>query len=240
MYTGRPSVFLRFFGCNFRCPGFKCDTPYAIYPDQKDKAFAYEPEYIAEMLYNCLPDTQWQDSNTFNDVHLVITGGEPLLKGTQKNIVKILDRLEELQYLTIETNGTQKISDDFYNAMMLWGGKDLTASISTKLLSVSGEDSGWNMETLHRYIDVFDNIQFKVVMNNTDAAWLELDLFRKALYNAGWLLRPDVSLWVMPIGNDAESQEGGEAAVIADRALALGYNVSCRVHAVLYNDAKDK
>lgn len=102
-YMGVPSVFLRTFGCNFKCAGFGCkpgvlseeyltvnpelyttyDTlplvstgcdSYASWdPRFKDLSPMLDTDDIAEAIMCLLPNQQW------GDAHLVITGGEPLL-----------------------------------------------------------------------------------------------------------------------------------------------------------------
>lgn len=244
-YTGVPSVFLRFFGCNFRCPGFPCDTPYAIYPDQKDSSLLIGADEVIQKIYNCLPDTEFFSSSTLQSTHLVITGGEPLLKGTQRSILSVLEELESdmfCNYLTIETNGTQKLTTEFrdYISQLKQERLESLASISTKLESVSGEKNGWDVDILKEYVDTFDKVQFKVVADGSDECWEELERFRQDIKDAGIITRSNVSLWIMPLGNDAASQSSLTTAEISDRALAMGWNVSARVHAVIWNDDKDK
>lgn len=88
---GKPSIFLRFSGCNLRC-GF-CDSTYANTPNT-DINYASIVKFV---LSN--PETK----------HFVITGGEPLIQ--QKAIIKILNRFKQHTF-EIETNGTKNVCDD--------------------------------------------------------------------------------------------------------------------------------
>lgn len=88
-WTGRPAVFIRFAGCNLRCPF--CDTDFMVRTEMS------EDEIVDEVCqYDC------------NMV--VITGGEPTLQVTQS----LLDKLHKrCKYITMESNGTK--SPDWLN-----------------------------------------------------------------------------------------------------------------------------
>ena len=102
-YMGVPSVFLRTFGCNFKCQGFGmprgelseeanniepsnyteykslplvstgCDSYASWDPRFKHLSPLLDTSAIADAIVDTLPYKKWQDE------HLVITGGEPLL-----------------------------------------------------------------------------------------------------------------------------------------------------------------
>lgn len=106
MYAGVPSVFVRVTGCNLRCifKGSICDTPYSSFNPEKPK---FTVEDVAKEFINH-PKVN----------HLVITGGEPTLydlDGFLEELQSILDRESGAAraynlYITIETNGTNKLS----------------------------------------------------------------------------------------------------------------------------------
>jgi organic radical activating enzyme len=167
-YMGVPSVFLRTFGCNFKCAGFGmpqgelsqeanlidpaaytkyeelplvssgCDSYASWDPRFKDLSPLMETKAIADRIMELLPCSEWRDE------HLVITGGEPLL-GWQRAFPELLThpRMLYLKELTFETNGTQPLSPEFSNYIQnIWhyskGWNSLTFSVSAKL-SCSGE-----------------------------------------------------------------------------------------------------
>jgi organic radical activating enzyme len=169
-YMGVPSVFLRTFGCNFKCAGFGmprgelsneaneiaevvhlyndykelplvstgCDSYASWHPDFKHLSPMLTSDAIAERIMEIIPHGEWQDE------HLVITGGEPLL-GWQRAYPELLDhpKMKKLKEITFETNGTQKLSEDFKNYLHDWGIEQrgyhsLTFSVSAKL-PCSGE-----------------------------------------------------------------------------------------------------
>ena len=63
-----------------------------------------------------LPHGKFKHPLTGQEVHMVFTGGEPMLKKTQPGMIGVLEefglRGNMPNYVTIETNGTRPISDD--------------------------------------------------------------------------------------------------------------------------------
>jgi len=90
--SGSPSIFVRFSGCNFICPW--CDTKYA----QKGKEMTVDD--ICKIIQNL------QCKN------IVFTGGEPFLQQDAiLEIIKKLNRVSELYYYEVETNGTLDVKE---------------------------------------------------------------------------------------------------------------------------------
>jgi organic radical activating enzyme len=144
-YMGVPSVFLRTFGCNFKCAGFGmprgelsaeaefidpvkfrtynelplvstgCDSYASWDPRFKDLSPMLTTDAIVERIMEILPHGEWRDE------HLVITGGEPLL-GWQKQYPDLLDhpKMQRLKEITFETNGTQKLTEKFAGYLHTW------------------------------------------------------------------------------------------------------------------------
>jgi organic radical activating enzyme len=146
-YMGVPSVFLRTFGCNFKCAGFGM-------PRGKLSEEAEELSEVAH-LYNkyeelplvstgCDSYASWHPSfkdlspmlttdaiverimeilphGEWRDEHLVITGGEPLL-GWQRAYPDLLNhpKMAGLKEITFETNGTQKLTPEFASYLHTW------------------------------------------------------------------------------------------------------------------------
>jgi organic radical activating enzyme len=165
---GVPSVFLRTFGCNFKCAGFGmprgelseeaniidpskysdykmlplvstgCDSYASWDPRFKDLSPLLTTDAIAERIMEILPHGEWRDE------HLVITGGEPLL-GWQKQYPDLLShpKMAGLKEITFETNGTMRLTKDFKQFLSTWTGlpkqqREITFSVSAKL-PCSGE-----------------------------------------------------------------------------------------------------
>ncbi len=70
--TGRMTQFVRFAGCNMRCPGWPCDTQFAIEPSiwKKEAQLGLEPHQVFEQL------DAWPK-------HICLTGGEPFVQRTE-------------------------------------------------------------------------------------------------------------------------------------------------------------
>ena len=144
-YMGVPSIFLRTFGCNFKCEGFGmpkgektveylnldpaaytkyddlplvstgCDSYASWDPRFKDLSPLMETDGIADRIMEILPYNQWAME------HLVITGGEPLL-GWQRAYPELLNnpKMKNLREITFETNGTQPLTPEFKNYLKTW------------------------------------------------------------------------------------------------------------------------
>ena len=166
---GVPSVFLRTFGCNFKCQGFGmprgelsteaddlgqvahmfnkyeelplvstgCDSYASWHPDFKDLSPMLTSDAIVDRIMEILPHGKWLDE------HLVITGGEPLL-GWQRAYPDLLEhpKMAGLKEITFETNGTQKLTEEFKHYLGEWTAeqwdREITFSVSAKL-PCSGE-----------------------------------------------------------------------------------------------------
>jgi organic radical activating enzyme len=151
-YMGVPSVFLRTFGCNFKCAGF--GMPRGEESHEATDVAATHTMIKAFQKYEDLPlvstgcdsYASWHPSfkelspvltsdaiadriseiipfGEWRDEHLVITGGEPLL-GWQRAYPDLLDneKMKSLKEITFETNGTQKLTTEFKNYLGVWKG----------------------------------------------------------------------------------------------------------------------
>ena len=89
--SGELAVFIRFQGCNLRCP--YCDTKYSyINPKYQE----LEVEEIIDYI---------KSTNVYN---VTLTGGEPLI---QSDVDKLINELSNLGYrVELETNGSVDIS----------------------------------------------------------------------------------------------------------------------------------
>lgn len=87
-WTGRPAVFVRFSGCNLRCPF--CDTDHGHFQEMDVQSIIAEVEnYAAD--------------------YVVLTGGEPSMY-TDIQLVEMLHSCGKV--VGIETNGTRELPED--------------------------------------------------------------------------------------------------------------------------------
>jgi organic radical activating enzyme len=150
-YMGVPSVFLRTFGCNFKCAGFGMPrgevsheaTDIAATHTMIESFFNYRD--LPLVSTGCDSYASWMPDfkdlspmltseaiadrimeiipfGEWRDEHLVITGGEPLL-GWQRAYPDLLNnsKMKALKEITFETNGTQKLTPEFKEFLKEWG-----------------------------------------------------------------------------------------------------------------------
>jgi organic radical activating enzyme len=217
-----------------------CDSYASWHPAFKHLSPTYSVEQSIDAMLDLTPNNKWEQDNG-NDVHLVITGGEPLL-GWQQLYPDLLSnkRMSDLTNLTFETNGTQKLHDDFHAYLFEeWTrfGRDrdyLTFSVSPKL-SASGEkwsdavkpDVVVEYQTLgHTYLKfVIDNIKD---FDEVDQAVSE---YRAAGFGG--------QVYVMPVGG-TDKAYFSNTRHIADEALIRGYRYSPRLHVDIWSNGWGK
>ncbi len=146
-YMGVPSVFLRTFGCNFKCAGFgmpkgelsteveaiaarvnefKKYEELPLVSTGCDSYASWDPRFkdLSPMLTSDAIAERIMEIipyGEWRDEHLVITGGEPLL-GWQRAYPDLLrhPKMQGLKEITFETNGTQKLSAEFKEFLVEW------------------------------------------------------------------------------------------------------------------------
>jgi len=263
-YMGVPSVFLRTFGCNFSCKGFGmprgelsteaediatvvhlynkyeelplvstgCDSYASWHPSFKDLSPMLTTDAIADRIMEILPYHQWQDE------HLVITGGEPLL-GWQRAYPDLLDHpnMLALKELTFETNGTQALTDDFQCYLLKWQksegqlyARDVTFSVSAKL-SNSGEkrEDAIRPDVLLQYQDVgYTYLKFVVATEDDAYEAIEvMDIYRLAGFTG--------AVYLMPVGG-VESVYALNNRRVAELAMKAGLRYSDRLQVPLFKN----
>jgi 7-carboxy-7-deazaguanine synthase len=265
-YMGVPSVFLRTFGCNFKCAGFGmprgevsheatdiaathtmiesfmkyedlplvstgCDSYASWMPEFKDLSPMLESNAIVNRIMEILPHKRWEDE------HLVITGGEPLL-GWQRAYPDLLDHpsMWRLREITFETNGTQKLTEEFKEYLVEWQmpnmdfSREVTFSVSAKL-PCSGEK--WEEAILPEVVceyEEFGTAYLKfVIATEQDFADAECAIaaYRKAGFKG--------HVYLMPVGG-VESVYALNNRTVADLAMKNGLRYSDRLQVPLFKN----
>jgi len=259
-YMGVPSVFLRTFGCNFKCAGFGmpngklstevdeiadvvhmfnkyeelplvstgCDSYASWDPRFKDLSPMLTTDAIVERTLEILPGQRWDNA------HLVITGGEPLL-GWQRAYPDLLnhDGMKELKEITFETNGTQKLTPEFKQYLINWGmveNREVTFSVSAKL-SCSGEErhEAIKPEVVCEYQEAgYTYLKF-VVATEEDA---EEAIETADIYRAEGFTGP---VYLMPVGG-VESVYTLNNRRVAELAMKNGLRYSDRLQVPLFKN----
>lgn len=167
--AGKPSIFVRVFGCNFECcPGFgmprgqkstevdEIASKIHLYKSIKELPLAktgcdsyvavdarfkdFSPEVDGDQLMKMIMDDCNGDPT---GIDLVLTGGEPLTRPNQKKWIAWFDEnleiIQEFGYITFETNGSQMLTSEFVTWISNHPEICITLSVSPKLSS-SGID----------------------------------------------------------------------------------------------------
>jgi len=268
-FIGVPSVFLRTFGCNFKCAGFGlpagqkttepddigrevhlyksfmdlplaktgCDSYASWHPAFKHLSPSYSIDEAVDAVLRLTPNHDWVQSNG-NDVHLVITGGEPLL-GWQQLYPELLSHklMKSLRNLTFETNGTQHLHSEFKyflkdNYHILHN--NITFSVSPKL-SASGElwEDAVKPEVVKEYSQVgFTYLKFVIdKQEDFDEVDRAVQEYRRVGFTG--------PVYVMPVGG-TDAAYFSNTRHIADEALARGYRYSPRLHVDIWSNGWGK
>jgi organic radical activating enzyme len=259
-YVGVPSIFLRTFGCNFTCGGFGmpagwksqernmidpanfktykelplvstgCDSYASWDPRFKHLSPLIPVDALAKSIVDLLPYKEWRYE------HLVITGGEPLL-GWQRAFPELLNQPEmhKLKELTFETNGTQKLSQEFVGFLLDWGKfhayDELTFSVSPKL-SASGErwEDAVQPNIVKEYEELgYTYLKFVVEREKHIPEVLHaIDVYREAGFKG--------PVYLMPVGGTEAGYYLNNKAV-AELAMKYGLRYSPRLQVDLFKNS---
>ena len=232
----------------FDLPVFEkgCDSSYTWSKKYKHLITDKTVDEAVDELSALLPHGKFIHPVTQQPVHMVFTGGEPMLKNTQPGIISVLEEFDKRNnfpnFVTVETNGTKPISDELADYILKKyemgpGQREWYWSISPKLWSTAGEkhEKAIQPEVIGEYAKISSNGQLKFVVNGTEESWREVEentrLFREAGCN--------FPVWIMGVGGTFEGLVQTEAS-IADEAIQRGYNYTSRVHVHIYGNAIGK
>ena len=278
-FVGVPSVFLRTFGCNFRCMNFSldrnepdrreklkqgikynpevkdlldkkvhettnrfedlpiihtgCDTYASIYPEFKHFNMLREIDEVVDHVLSLTPQQKWTQDNR-QDIHFILTGGEPLL-GWQRLYIDLFEhpRMGDLKNVTFETNTTQMLHGDFKDYLQNQDRFEVTWSCSPKL-SVSGEpwDTAIKPEVARDYADVDgSNMYLKFVVGTRQ----DIEEAGRAVeeYQAAGI---DCPVYLMPMGGRSE-EYNLNVKEVAEVCMEKGWRFTPRLHISLFGNA---
>ncbi len=277
-FVGVPSVFLRTFGCNFRCMNFGlqnepmrdekqkagiirnqevqdlldagvhettkefndlpiihtgCDTYASIYPEFKKFNKQATVDEVVEHLLSLTPNGKWVQDNG-QDVHLIMTGGEPLL-AWQRLYVELFEhpRMQDLKNVTFETNTTQHLHENLFNYLNDQNRIQVTWSCSPKL-SVSGEpwDTAIKPDVASEYQLVTDSDMYLKFVVATQSDFDEVKRAVDSYRGAG----VECPVYLMPLGGRSEEYTLNVKDV-AEACMAEGWRFTPRLHISLFGNA---
>jgi len=278
-FVGVPSVFLRTFGCNFRCMNFGldrkekmrdvkqkegiihnqevqglldnnihkstnrfedlpiihtgCDTYASIYPEFKHFNKLATIDEVVDHLISLLPEGKWTMDNG-QDVHLIMTGGEPLL-AWQRLYIELFEhpKMKDLKNVTFETNTTQMLHTDFKDYLTDQERFEVTWSCSPKL-SVSGEPWETAIKPAvacdYASVDGSDMYLKFVVADRVDIdeAGRAVAEYRKAGI--------ECPVYLMPLGGRSE-EYNLNVQEVANICMEKGWRFTPRLHISLFGNA---
>jgi organic radical activating enzyme len=215
-----------------------CDSYASIYPEFKHLSKQGTVEEIVDEMHGMIPGQQWAYNSVGDDIHLIITGGEPLL-GYQRRYPEMIEqcRGHGLRNITIETNGSQplypEVRDYFFHEFTNNGRRwdNLTFSVSAKL-PCSGErwEDAINPKVVKSYEEVgFTYLKFVVAthqdLKDVDRA---VEEFRHAGFGG--------PVYLMPVGGVADVYNLNTQEV-AKLAMHRGFRYSPRLQVDLWRNA---
>ena len=209
--TGRRAGFVRLGRCNLDCSW--CDTPYTWDWDRYDPVDELRRETVASVLAQLEP---------MAPEIVVVTGGEPLLQ--QRKLVRLIEECAARGWpVEIETNGTIVPDDGLVGLVGQW-------NVSPKLAN-SGipHDKRIRPDALAA-LSTTGRAVFKFVA--TEAA--DLDEVADLVDTHG-LKR----VWIMPEGTDPTTLLE-RTRQLADPVLARGWNLTPRLHVLLWGDQRGR
>ena len=230
-YCGVPSVFLRFGGCNLRCPGFGCrevdgkmvygcDTIRAVYGGLYRKS--WHPVTKVQQIESIV--TEYESSVAYRP-DIVITGGEPMIYASNPVFNSMLEKFVDAGYrVTIETNATIAPS---FSEHPFYG--RVTFAMAVKL-SGSGEPK--NRRLVPEAIEA-------LALKGRDS-FFKFTLDAALTKKGGSEEIAEIcdgygnEVYCMPLGGD-ERELSANAAAVAEFCLKNGYRYSDRLHVRLWN-----
>jgi 7-carboxy-7-deazaguanine synthase len=217
-FAGTPAVFIRLKYCNLGCAW--CDTRFTWEEGKIETGDLTTAAALADRAANLLGSSQIKPEN----VHVVLTGGEPMLH--QDRIPLLIDELRArgFDFIEIETNGMFIPSSDMAAKVSWW-------NCSPKLTN-NGLDRSVNMvpEAL-RSIASSERADFKfVVQNRSDIS----EVCRDYLPLIG-----SQNTILMPEGVTPQSQLSAMPWLMEECAR-LGFRFSLRLHVLAWGNQRGR
>ena len=207
--AGVPSFFLRTSGCNLRCRW--CDTPYTSWLPEGERRPV--DDLVAEAVRS-------------GALHVVVTGGEPLL---QREIGRLTRALQAAKlHVTVETAGT--VDPDF--------GCDLL-SLSPKTANSDPPGDGGerhrrrrrDLGPLRRLLARFPEHQLKFVVEDAD----DIPGVKALLEAVG---AADASRVLLMAQGRSADEVAGRATLVAALCLEHGFRYTPRLHLDLFGGGR--
>ena len=234
-YTGTPSLFLRFGGCNMKCEGFGCSETSSdgVNVLGCDTVYAVNKEHFS---HSWVEITKSQELLGILDLYelpfavdIVLTGGEPLIYANDSIFINFLNTLHKNGHrICFETNGSLDVDFEKYPVY-----KECIFALSVKL-SNSGESlrKRVNGDIIHSLASNGKEAFFKFSVDRESITLgLEEEIEEISIHS------PKTQVYCMPVGGSKEEVEENTEPLI-EFCKAKGYNFSDRLHIRIWDTNK--
>lgn len=157
--VGLPTVFVRFAGCNLRCPGWACDTQHAIDPAKyRNEWQRLSPLHVADKI--CMEVVEPSPH-----VAICFTGGEPFLQN-QDDLLDLHGILRTRGFKKFEafTNATLQIDDWIFDEFFL--NVDYKLDGSGELVRRNDEDAKMHEQRIQNIQELSSGDSLKFVIKD--------------------------------------------------------------------------
>ncbi len=194
--TGSPITFVRFGGCNLRCPGWGtgtlpdgtvvegCDTVFAVHPQWRESWTKTDPSSVRALI-------------PVSPKHVCLTGGEPLIQRPVDLNFLALSLLDDDYRIDLFTNGSVSLTKAG------WTSLDGVTVVMDWKLPGSGELNSFDVNNLSR-LGTKDALKF-VCKDAHD--------FEVALENIEWAENKGIlnaQVWFSPVWGELDPSELSE------------------------------
>lgn len=217
-FAGQPALFIRFNYCNLGCTW--CDTRYTWDAKQIEADIIMSAEEIARRAREEADSA----SVELSSLHVVLTGGEPMLH--QKILPEVIEQLRSagIEFVEIETNGTIIPTDAMKEAVDWW-------NCSPKLANSGGRRKECIVPEALAAIFGTGRADFKfVICDDSDIEEIQKDFLEHI---------PAQRVILMPEGSTRERQIANTPAII-DLCLKHGFRFSPRLHILAWDNERKK
>ena len=234
-YTGTPSLFLRFGGCNMKCEGFGCKetSQDGVEVQGCDTVYAVNKEHFSHAWISITKTQELLNILDFYDlpqaVDVVLTGGEPLLYANDSIFTDFLNELDKNGHrITFETNGSLDVDFETFPIY-----KKCIFALSVKL-SNSGESlrKRVNGDVIYSLASNAQEAFFKFSIDKDSInLGLEEEIEDIIIHS------PKTKVYCMPLGGSKEEVETNTEPLI-EFCKTKGYNFSDRLHIRIWDKNK--
>jgi len=227
---------------------YGCDSYYSVYPEFKSLSPTIPIDVLAAQILQCGGGSFFGD-RPHSPIHLIFTGGEPLLPGWQRVYVDLIAELRrqdpvwsEQTWLklpvTFETNGTQplvQIPDSPVRRIDAMAAScNVTWSVSPKLTgSGHTHDETIFPEVLRSYSELRNSEMYlKFVVANVSELD-EVDAVVRQYEDAG----VKVPVYIMPEGGSPDEYRRHATLELVSESVRRGYDISPRLHVMIGDNA---